>query len=56
MAYGLYKGKGLIDNFPKYKDFNSGDLFSSSGELPDMPSIDIGEGIGGIIVSILLWI
>lgn len=56
MVYGLYRGIGLIDNFPKYKDFKSGDLFSSSGELPDMPSVDIGEGIGGIIISILLWI
>lgn len=56
MTYGLYKGIGLIDNFPKYKDFKSGDMISSSGELPDMPSVDIGEGIGGILLSIILWI
>ena len=56
MCYGLYKGVGLVDNFPKYKDFKSGDLISSSGELPEMPSVDIGEGIGGIFLSIILWI
>ena len=56
MSYGLYKGIGLVDNFPKYKDFKSGDLISSSGELPEMPSVDIGEGIGGIFLSIILWI
>jgi len=56
MTYGLYKGIGLVDNFPKYKDFKSGDIISSSGELPDMPSVDIGEGIGGILLSIILWI
>ena len=56
MTYGLYKGIGLIDNFPKYRDFKSGDIISSSGELPDMPNVDIGEGIGGILLSIVLWI
>lgn len=56
MSYGLYKGVGLVDNFPKYKDFKSGDIISSSGELPDMPSVDIGEGFGGILLSIILWI
>lgn len=56
MAYGLYKGVGLVDNFPKYKDFKSRDIISSSGELPDIPSIDVGEGIGGILLSIILWI
>jgi len=56
MTYGLYKGIGLEDNFPRYKDFKSGDIISSSGELPEMPSVDIGEGIGGIFLSITLWI
>lgn len=56
MTYGLYKGIGLIDNFPKYEDFKSGDIISSSGELPVIPSVDIGEGIGGIFISILLWV
>jgi len=56
MSYGLYKGVGLIDNFPKYKDFKSGDIISSSGELPDIPNMDIGEEVGGILLSIVLWI
>lgn len=56
MSYGLYKGIGLIDNFPKYKDFKSGDLISSSGEIPDLPSVDFDGGIDGIILSIILWV
>ena len=56
MTYGLYKGIGLTDNFPKFREFKSGDLFVHPSTTPDVPSIDIGDGIGGIIMSILLWI
>lgn len=56
MSYGLYKGVGLIDNFPKYRDFETGNIIANAGEIPELPSIDIGEGIGGIILSIILWI
>jgi hypothetical protein len=56
MTYGLYKGVGLIDNFPKYKDLKSRNLTSSSLELNELPDVDTGGGIGGILVSILLWI
>ena len=56
MTYGLYQGIGLIDNFPKYQNFKSGNIFTQSGEIPDLPNVDIGEGIGGIILSIFLWI
>jgi hypothetical protein len=56
MNYGLYTGVGLIDDFPKYKNFKSGDLIASSGEIPDFSSVVIGEGIGGIIISIFFWI
>lgn len=56
MTYGLFKGIGLTDNFPKFKNFKTGDYIASSGTLPDLPDVDVGDGIGGIIGSILLWI
>lgn len=56
MTYGLYKGIGLKDNFPKFRDFKSGDIITQSGTVPDLPSVEIGDGIGGLIMSILLWI
>ena len=56
MTYGLYKGIGLTDNFPKFKEFKTGDLITQSGTIPDLPSLEVGDGIGGLIMSILLWI
>lgn len=56
MTYGLYKGIGLIDNFPKFKKFKSKSLTSNLGTLPDMPGITLGDGIGGIVLSIIAWI
>ena len=56
MTYGLYKGVGLTDNFPKFREFKTGDFIAQSGTAPDLPSIEVGDGIGGLIMSILLWI
>lgn len=58
MCYGLYTGKGLIDDFPKFKGFKPGDYIPSSGEVPDfeLPTIDTDDGLSGIIISIGLWI
>lgn len=58
MTYGLYKGIGLIDNFPKFRNFKAGEFTSPSGEIPnfDIPSIETDDGISGIILSFLLWI
>lgn len=56
MTYGLYKGIGLTDNFPKFRSFKRGDIIGNAAPSFDTPSIDVGEGIGGIILSILLWI
>lgn len=56
MTYGLYKGIGLIDNFPKFRSFKSGDIIGNTAPNFDSPSIDVGDGIGGLILSILLWI
>ena len=56
MTYGLYKGLRLTDNFPKFREFKTGDIISNSGVSPDLPSIVVGDGIGGLLMSILLWI
>ncbi|WP_431167558.1 hypothetical protein [Tenacibaculum halocynthiae] len=59
MTYGLYKGIELRNDFPKFKKFKTGDIFSSSGEFPDwddIPSIDTDDFISGLIISVLLWI
>ncbi|WP_223034140.1 hypothetical protein [Hanstruepera marina] len=56
MTYGLYSGIGLIDNFPKFRNFKSGDLLAHSGTGPTMEIPSVGDGIGGIVLSILLWI
>ena len=58
ITYGLYKGIGLIDNFPKFRNFKTGEFIPNSGEFPDMemPSIATDDGISGLIISILLWI
>ena len=56
MTYGLYYGIGLKDNFPKFREFKTGDFIAQSGTTPDLPSIEVGDGIGGLIMSIVLWI
>ncbi len=56
MTYGLYSGIGLIDNFPKFRDFKGGDFIANSGNAPTLDLPSVGDGIGGLILSILLWI
>ena len=56
MTYGLYAGIGLIDNFPKFRNFKRGDIIGNASPTFDTPDIDTGEGIGGLILAILLWI
>lgn len=56
MIYGLYKNLGLVDDFPKYKDFKSKDSLTSGSSISGLPEVEMSGGIGGIIVSILLWV
>lgn len=56
MTYGLYTGIGLIDNFPKFRNFKTGDFIANSGTGPTVEIPAVGDGIGGLILSILLWI
>lgn len=56
MTFGLYKGIGLIDNFPKFRNFKTIDFSSTPDITIDMPDISIGDGIGGLVISVLAWI
>lgn len=56
MTYGLYKGVGLIDDFPKTKSFETGNVLAHSQDGLGLPSLEVGEGLGGLLLSILLWI
>lgn len=56
MTYGLYNGIDLINNYPIFKDYRRGVLVEFTHPTPDMPAVDIGDGISGLIVSILIWI
>ena len=56
MTYGLYVGMGLIDNFPKFRSFKKGDIMGNASPTFDTPFIEAGDGIGGLILSIVLWI
>ena len=55
LAFGLYKGIGIINNPPKLKNYQPGSIMQAI-RLPDLGTDIIGDGIGGIILSILLWI
>lgn len=56
MTYGLYTGIGLIDNFPKFRRFKTGHLIGNNSATPTIELPSVGDGIGGLIISILLWI
>ncbi len=57
MNYGLYYGIGLRDDFPKYEELKPTSMlenvpsFSGFSEVPD-----VGDGIGGMILGVILWI
>ncbi|HEX6226572.1 MAG TPA: hypothetical protein VFZ52_19260 [Chryseolinea sp.] len=57
VTIGLYKGIKLKDNLgtiiDKYRSVDAGDI---SANLPSMEPIDVGEGLVGIILGILLWL
>lgn len=56
MTFGLYQGVALIDNFPKFKKYKSGDYIPQIDGIPDFPDIDIDDGFGGILLAIILWV
>ena len=56
MTYGLYTGIRLINNFPKFRNFKSGNFITNSGTGSTMDLPAVGDGISGLILSVLLWI
>ena len=56
LTYGLYKGIVIEDNFPKLKGFEFPKNFRKHLSPSDISVIEVGEGIAGIILSIVLWI
>ncbi|EDP98582.1 hypothetical protein U8527_21460 [Kordia algicida OT-1] len=59
LTYGLYKGIRIMDNFPRLRHFKFNNRFESSADLSNTDifenTFDVGEGIVGIIVSIIMW-
>jgi hypothetical protein len=57
ITFGLYNGIKLKDNLGQIIDkFKTVDTSNISSNLTFSEPVDVGEGIGGIILSILLWI
>ena len=61
IAIGLYKGLNVFDNYShklelRWKNTNKNSLDRWSGLDIPMELPDSGEGLGGIILGILLWI
>ena len=57
ITYGLYKGFKLIDDFPKIKDISIKSLTNdTASNISNSSNIDLGEGITGLIYSILIWV
>jgi hypothetical protein len=59
LTLNLYRGVKVKDDFGKIKDkinFSEMNDFSSIHFKGDIPDVDAGEGIAGIIISLILWI
>ena len=54
LAYGLYKGIRLVNNYPKFENYHPGAIMHEV-KFPEF-GIYTGDGIEGVILSILLWI
>ena len=56
MTYGLFKGIGLVNNFPKFKKFKSGEMIDLPMGKNSVSGVDAGDGIEGLLFSIVSWI
>ncbi|MEM6719338.1 MAG: hypothetical protein AAF611_08500 [Bacteroidota bacterium] len=58
LSYGLYKGIELEDDYPALKGFKFKKKISELAKFESSPhfDFDMGEGIGGIILAIVLWL
>jgi magnesium-transporting ATPase (P-type) len=55
LAYGLYNGATIVGK-PLFPELKFVDPSLVDAAPIDVPDIDVGDGIGGIIISIVLWI
>lgn len=56
LLYGLYTGLRLLDDPPKFGKYQPGSILAHSSYTPNFGAVDVGEGLAGILLSILLWI
>lgn len=56
MTYGLYNGVDLLNNYPVFRGYRRGALMDFASPFPETPNIDMSDGIGGLIASVLIWI
>lgn len=61
LAYGLHRGIIIENNYPKFRNYEIGSIlsnvnFTSSDSSTPSFDFDVGEGLVGILISILLWI
>lgn len=54
LTFSLYRGTKLIDNYPKFENYEPGTIFHGTS-MPEF-GVDGGDGIAGILISILLWV
>ena len=54
LTYGLYKRARLVNNYPKFENYQPKTIIHEVG-VPGL-GMDIGDDIGGIVLSILSWI
>jgi len=55
LAFGCYKGGKIIDNYPKFQGYEPG-LVLSGYNIPSFEDAVLGEGIIGVLFSIVFWI
>jgi hypothetical protein len=55
LTYSLYKGTRLIDNYPEFRKYQPVTIFHGTNRN-DFGGFDVGDGIVGILLSILIWI
>ncbi|MEM9299193.1 MAG: hypothetical protein AAGA64_12500 [Bacteroidota bacterium] len=54
LSFSLFYGTKLINDYPKFKSYQPGVILDGTN-LPSF-GFDGGDGIGGILVSVLVWI
>ncbi|RDC62170.1 hypothetical protein [Adhaeribacter pallidiroseus] len=53
---GLYLGVGVINDFPAFRSFKTGEFLANSGTIPELPDVEAGDGLAGVVLAILWWL